>query len=220
MKRNKLVLGLFLSILCIILGGCMKKENVKKNLEETDLKSEEDMLAILTLNMPLGPDDRVYMFEEPIDEVLRGYGVGEVTGGGTYLSKEGIPISCDLEFSILKKYKDNFIKFIQNTNTFAKGSYLKIDGEKIEVGTLEGLSLTLNGVDLDKKIYEENDAHDVINELSDKLANIGEYYGSYEGDAYTKFYFYGESYDEMKKVVLEYTKTCPLCKLSKIEKLV
>ena len=104
-------------------------------------KRENEMCYVtLHLNMRLMPLDRGALFEDPIDEVLHKYDIGEVTGGGTLSSEERMPISCDVEFSIKRDKIVNFISFMKGVNTIAKGSYIEYDGKKEEVGTLEGLS--------------------------------------------------------------------------------
>ena len=50
--------------------------------------NNEECNIILHLNMRLMPVDRGTFFEDPIDDILHKYDIGEVTGGGTSLSKE------------------------------------------------------------------------------------------------------------------------------------
>ncbi len=60
-----------------------------------DTVENEMYNVILHLNMRLMPIDRGTLFEDPIDEVLQKYNIGEITGGGTRISKERMPLSCD-----------------------------------------------------------------------------------------------------------------------------
>ncbi len=173
--------------------------------------------VILHLNMRLMPMDRGTLFEDPIDEALHQYNIGEVTGGGTLLSQERMPLSCDIEFSIKKNQIDRFISFLKNADTMAKGSYIEYDDKREEIGNLEGLNLILDGTGLDESVYKENNVNDVIHEINHLLEGKGQYHSYYVGEKNTNLYFYGKSFDEMKGIIVPYTKTAPLCKNSIIE---
>lgn len=179
----------------------------------------EKCSIVLHLNMRLKPFDRAAFFEDPIDGILHKHDVGEVTGGGTSLSTDGMPISCDIDFCIKNDKIDSFISFLKNTRTIAKGSYIQYLDTKIDIGVLEGLELILDGTGLSKEVYEENDVNDVISELNVLLNEKGQYYSHYIGEKDTSLYFYGISFDEMKNIIAKYAETCPLCKNSIINKI-
>ena len=173
----------------------------------------------LHLNMRLMPIDRGALFEDPIDEVLHKHNIGEVTGGGTLSSKEGMPLSCDIEFSINRDKLTNFISFLKAVNTIAKGSYLEYDGKKEEIGTLEGLNLILDATSLNEDVYKENDVNNVIAEIDNLIKGKGQYHSYYIGEKNTNLYFYGDSFNEMKEIIANYIKTSPLCENSIIEQI-
>lgn len=187
--------------------------------KKNKIKKDDIVRATLHLNMRLMPIDRGNLFEDPIDEVMHKYDIGEVTGGGTLISKEGMPTSSDIELNIKGEEIDNFISFLKRVNTMAKGSYLEYDGKKEEIGTLEGLNLILDGINLDEKVYKENDINDVIADIDNLLNDKGQYHSYYKGKEKTNLYFYGSSFAEMKKIVKTYTKSSPLCENSIIEKI-
>lgn len=174
---------------------------------------------VLHLNMRLMPFDRANHFEDPIDDILHKHDVDEVVGGGTFLSNDGMPVSCDIDFCIKNDKIDSFISFLKNTRTIAKGSYIQYLDTKIDIGVLEGLELILDGTGLSKEVYEENDVNDVISELNVLLNEKGQYYSHYIGKKDTSLYFYGISFDEMKNIIAKYAETCPLCKNSIINKI-
>ncbi len=189
----------------------------KKSKGET---IENDMCNVtLHLNMRLMPIDRGSLFEDPIDEVLHKHDIGEVTGGGTLSNKERMPISCDVEFSIKRSKIDDFISFLKAANTIAKDSYIEYDGKREDIGKLEGLNLILDGTSLDASVYEENDVNNVIAEIDDLLKGKGQYHSYYIGEKNTNLYFYGVSFEEMKEIIANYTKTSPLCENSIIERI-
>lgn len=186
------------------------------NTKNIDL---EKCSIVLHLNMRLKPFDRAAFFEDPFDDILQKYGAGEVVGGGTFLSNDGMPVSCDIDFCIKKDKIDGFISFLKNIRTIAKGSYIQYLDTEINIGSLEGLELILDGTGLSKEIYEENDVNDVISELNVLLNEKGQYYSHYIGKKDTSLYFYGISFDEMKNILVKYAETCPLCKNSIINKI-
>lgn len=222
MKNIKKFLLFLLVMLCILnLSGCNNSNNNAKPSTSDNIyqsNDSDDLYVILHLNMPLLPEDSIEMFEDPLNEVLKKYKIGEVTGGGTELN-DGMPVSNDVELSIKKEKKEDFINYIKSLNIYSKGSYIEFDDEKIEIGTLEGLNLRLNGIDLDSSIYKNNDVNHVIDEIVKQLNGKGTFYSHYVGEKYTNLYFYGESYDEMKEIIDKYIISCPLCKKSIVEKL-
>lgn len=189
----------------------------RKSKTET---TENDTLHVtLHLNMRLMPIDRGTLFEDPIDEVLQKYDIGEVTGGGTLSTKDRMPISCDIEFSIKKGKIADFISFLKAANTVAKGSYIEYDGKKEDIGTLEGLNLILDGTSLNEDVYKENDINNVIAEIDNLIKGKGQYHSYYMGEKNTNLYFYGDSFNEMKEIIANYTKKSPLCENSIIEQI-
>ncbi|MDE5670390.1 MAG: hypothetical protein K2I14_02860 [Eubacterium sp.] len=184
-------------------------------------KAAENEICNITLhlNMRLMPKDRWAFFEDPIDEVLHKYDLGEVTGGGTLSTEERMPLSCDIDIRIKKDKIEHFISFMKHVNTAAKGSYIEYDGKKEEIGVLEGLSLILDGTGLDENVYKENDINDVIADIDNLINGKGQYHSYYIGEQNTNLYFYGNSFEEMKKIILEYIKTSPLCENSIIEQI-
>lgn len=92
---------------------CYFDEKNTKNI------SVEKCSIVLHLNMRLMPFDRAAFFEDPFDDILHKYDVGEVTGGGTSLFINGMPISCDIDYCIKNGKIDSFISFLKNTRTVA-----------------------------------------------------------------------------------------------------
>ena len=54
-------------------------------------------MIIAQLNAKLMPFDRGQYFEDPLDDALKGRGLGEVTGGGTAQSESGEILYCEIE---------------------------------------------------------------------------------------------------------------------------
>lgn len=166
---------------------------------------------LLHLNMRLMPMDRGNLFEDPLDAVLRKHGIGEVDGGGTLCSPEGMPLSCDVDLAVEPGREADLVAFLARLDNIAAGSYLEVDGEQVSIGTLEGLCLALNGVDLPDEVYAQADLNALVDALDERLGDTGYYASYYIGSKYTNLYFYGESYEDMEEVVRDYARTCPQC---------
>ena len=166
---------------------------------------------ILHLNMRLMPADRGNLFEDPLDAVLRKHGIGEVDGGGTLCSPEGMPLSCDVDLVVEPGREAELVAFLARLDNIAAGSYLEVGTEQVPLGALEGLCLALDGVGLPDEVYEQADLNALVDELDAQLGDAGYYASYYIGPKYTNLYFYGESYEKMEEVVRAYASTCPQC---------
>lgn len=175
----------------------------------------ENITMILHLNARLQPIHRGEIYEDPINEVLHAYKIGEVTGGGTLQESSGEIRSCDVEISIKSESKDSFIIFLKEV-PMPKGSYLETADKKVEFGELEGLGLYLNGTELAPEVYESCDVNYLIGELDKLLKDCGERYSHWEGSSETALYYYGKSFDEMKAKIEEFIRNYPLCEKCRV----
>ncbi|PZM83884.1 hypothetical protein DLH72_03200 [Candidatus Gracilibacteria bacterium] len=190
-----------------------------------------EMHYTLQLNAKVQPLDRGDIFEDPISEVLEKMDLGEVDGGGSLLDGEGGIQYCDVEIYLKDGSEENRKKLLEILEKFPipKGSFLKYfpDEEsdemiEIPVGNLECICLSLNGFELDDEVYKNSDINKVIDDLIEnfnkKDENLFKYFGYAVREKYTDLYFYGTSFEEMKKIVEEYVPTYPLCEKSIIKK--
>lgn len=175
----------------------------------------ENITMILHLNARLQPIHRGEIYEDPINEVLYAYKIGEVTGGGTLQETSGEIESCDVEISVKDESKDSFILLLKQV-PMPKGSYLETGDKKVELGELEGLGLYLNGTDLDSEVYQNCDVNYVIGEVDKLLKDCGERYSHWEGSSETALYYYGKSFKEMKEKIEGFIKTYPLCEKCRV----
>lgn len=180
--------------------------------------------ATLSLNMRLQPQHRAIYIEDGLDFMFRSKGWGCVSGGGTLLSTEGEPESCDIEIDLVddsEEMRQNLLSVAQKLEV-AKGSKLKYrsagkDSFEYDVeystGNLEGLAIYLNGTDLPDEVYEEYNIDEVVNELLNLLSNNGALNHSYwEGANETALYFYGEGdFYTMLEKVTPFLNEHPLC---------
>ena len=176
---------------------------------------------ILTINAPLQPRDRWAVLEYPINFCLKRSHLGAVTGGGTALLERGGIKNCDIEIRLKNKPNAlpdllSLLKIIR----FPKGSILYHNQEVIaEVGHLEGMEVRINGTDLPNEVYAAYDINNVISELESLLGEAGRRFSSLEA-AHTYLYFYGESYEQMKSLIMPYVNEHPLFEKCEIKQLV
>ena len=172
----------------------------------------------LQLNARLMPLDRGVLFEEPLDYMLKKLDIGEVDGGGTFQESSGELKSCDIEIYIHKKADANFNElydFIMYIGV-PKGSFLISKDSKKEIGNLEGMALYLNGTDLDDEIYKACDVNYVVSEIIEILGSEYKYYSYWQGSNETALYFYGQSFDKMRNLIIPFIETYPLCKKNRL----
>jgi len=172
----------------------------------------------LQMNARLQPITRGELFEDIISEVLEAHEIGGVDGGGTMLQKSGEIDFCDVEIFLNEKTEENLKLLLEIISELdvPKGSKLYGEGVEYKVGTVEGLALYLNGTDLPDKVYKKCDINHVIEKLDELLDEEGAYYSYWEGPSDTALYFYGSSFDKMKKLMEPFLEKYPLCEKCRV----
>lgn len=149
----------------------------------------------------------------------------DVVGGGTAVSDNGEPLECDIEIeatngAITQEHIDFVVDFFHQVLA-PKGSNIKLYGDAedepkvIEIGRLEGLSLVINGTDLSDEVYKNCDINHVVEQCELLMEDMGRLH-SYCETQHTNLYFYGESFERMKQVILPFINNYPLCEKSQI----
>lgn len=190
----------------------------KKPKEE---QADSLTMIIAQLNARVQPIDRGDYFEDPLDEVLKSSGLGEVTGGGTQMAAEPDGIEyCDVEIMVNDPSQDTLSIIIETLEQLGapKGSLLKVPTEQddIRFGKLEGMALFLNGTDLPAEVYAASDVNKIITRCNELLEGIGSFRGHWEGSRETALYFYGNSFEAMKSAVTDFVDSDPGCALTRI----
>ena len=113
------------------------------------------MFYTLQLNAKLQPFDR-HDLEDIIDEFLSKEDLGETSGGGTLMSKEGEIEYCDIEIS-LNDTANAVEKLLQKLEDIGipKGSKLYNENFSQEIGSLEGLGLEHEQIHLKLKLVRQ-----------------------------------------------------------------
>ena len=178
------------------------------------------MELVLKLNARFQPKHR-FELEDALQEILEKKQMGEVTGGGTAQNPDGEIAYCDIDIH-LEDDKPDSVKWLVDLLDrmgIPKGSVLQGAEEEIQVGTLEGLAYYSNGTDLPEEVYRTCDINYVIEQMEKAIEGIGHMYSYWEGATYTALYFYGSSYEEMKRKVEPFIAEYPLCQKCRIEQI-
>lgn len=180
------------------------------------------MNLTLRLNARLQPIHQ-FQLEDVIHAILTKEKMGETNGGGIAQNPEGETTYCEIEIYLNENKPSALIRLthILNRMGIPKGSTLwGFDPEfNIEVGTLEGLGYYLNNTELPYYIYETCNVNDVLDQMEQAIEGIGHLYSYWKGKAYTALYFYGSSYNEMKRKIEPFNTIYPLCQKSRIEQI-
>ena len=180
----------------------------------------------VNINAKFPPEYRAGM-EDALNSVLHRLKLGEVTGGGTLLAKNGEIENCDIDIEIYRKKADEDIekafdiieKMIQPFG-IAKGStlnYTVADENTVRaVGELEGMAIYFNGTDLPKEVYEQCDINHAAEQISKCLDGMGKMFSHWRGPSETALYYYGKSFEQMKDAIQGFISEYPLCEKCRI----
>lgn len=178
------------------------------------------MDLVLKLNARFQPKHR-FELEDALQEILEKKQMGEVTGGGTAQNPDGEIAYCDIDIHLEEDKQDNvkWLADLLDRMGIPKGSVLQGEELEIQVGTLEGLAYYSNGTDLSDEVYRTCDINYVIEQMEKAIEGIGHMYSYWEGTTYTALYFYGSSYEEMKRKIESFIAQYPLCQKCRIERI-
>jgi hypothetical protein len=186
--------------------------------------SEPTTMVIVTLNAKLGPMDRGEAFEDPLHDRLQALGLGETTGGGSFLDPVYGSANCDIEVLLTGEATPDVLDLLVaelEALGAPKGSSLAVEfgGETREFGTHEGLALWLNGTDLPDDVYDDTDIGAVVASLSEAVSGVGRFAGSYNGPENTALFFYGPSFSAMDAALAPVRAGIPICQGSRVEQI-
>ena len=176
-------------------------------------------LAIL-LKARLRPHDRRDRYELPLLQVLDAQVPGSrITGGGTLLSRQREPQSCDFDVELAGDPQTGLALVIGALERLGapKGSTARLgEGQVRSFGVTEGLGLYLNGTDLPDEVYATNDVNDLIQQLHQRLGDQGSMQSWWQGPRETALYLYGPSAARMRELVQDVVASHPLAQQSRL----
>jgi len=156
------------------------------------------MSVIARVYEHIEPLDRGSRYEDPLDDVLRASRLGEVTGGGSHLGKNGEIEFADIEINIANP--DDALPLIATTLERAgapTGSEIRdTKGVLREFGTHQSVAVYLDGVSLPDDVYADLDFDALVETLTD-AAGERSFHGFWQGDEETGLYFFGRDAEDM-----------------------
>lgn len=187
------------------------------------LRRKENLFYTLNINARLQPFDRADIYEDRIDDEIISAGIGEINGGGSQQNSEGEIVGCDVDIILNSEDMDTLNQLVEILSKFdfPKGTVLCADDSDMvfQIGTLEGMAVYLNGTDLPKSVYRDCDVNYVIEKMKTKMSGLGTMYSYFEGNRETALYFYGSSFEDMKRSIEGFAAKYPLCHKCRIEKI-
>jgi len=185
-------------------------------------KNKPLVMIVARLNDRAQPMDRGELYEEPLCDVLEEARLGEVSGGGTLLGKDGEIEFCEVEILAKDTTAGTIKKVIGTLEKLGapQGSKLMIEGqEDVRFGKMEGMAVYLNGTELPDKVYQECDSNHVYAEFNRLLRKEGKIHSHWQGPTETALYIYGKSFKTMKERVKKFMATYPLCAKARVVKI-
>lgn len=185
-------------------------------------KREPTRLLVVHLNARLQPMHRGEHFEDPLESLLSaGEHTASVVGGGTELSDEYEPLSCDIEVEFRGEDPDAIAADIAghlDSLGAPRGSVVRgQDGNALRTfGSTDGLALYLNGTDLPDDVYANSDVNELIDALQQALGDSGRML-YWEGPRDTALFLYGPHAETMRNRLKPLLSTRPDAQLSRVE---
>jgi hypothetical protein len=178
---------------------------------------------IAHLNDRLRDDDRRALFDQPLDEFLRGYRLGEVAGAAAQRAANGEVVSVEIEIA-LHQAAEAVVPVLREALEqlgAPRGSFLRlpISGREVAAGHAEGMAIYLQTRGLPAEVYAQGDINAVFQELDRLVAPQAKIHSYWEGDAETALYLYGRSFAVMRSRLAELLVAEPLCQGARIERI-
>lgn len=180
-------------------------------------KTPKKQFIIVTLNAKLQPTHRGDL-EDALTKVLEAHDIGEISGGGSLLEKNGEISECDIEIEATDTSEqaiNHIIDFLERALA-PKGSRLSVNDKVISFGQHEGLALYLNGSDLPDEVYQNCDINEAWAEIEQLLGDVGSIHSYHQGDTETALYLYGDSFEQMHQLIKPYLDSYPLCQQCRV----
>ncbi len=156
--------------------------------------------VVLTINAPLQPMQRVALFEDPLDQMLRHNGYGVVAGGTTALNPGGDVARTEIELSLVEATDLVLSEIKQKLEALGipVGSRMRcLAGEfSIEIGVFEGITLYLRECEVGAQF--------VCDGLNNLLQESGRVFGFKDDLPESVFYLYGSCELSLRRSVLNF----------------
>ena len=154
-------------------------------------------------------------YENPLDELLKQKGLGNVEGGGSQLDANGEVAYCEITIA-LRALEPGTLQVITDALEklgAPKGSKVLVGpGSEVPFGKNEGLAFYFDNVGLPPEVYATNDINDVLESFAQAIDGVGAMHSFMNGERETAVYMYGPSFERMKAALSPIVDQHPLCK--------
>jgi len=171
---------------------------------------------------PIQAAGRANRYEIPLQAALRARGMGEVIGSSSQMNMEleVESVEIDLNLANLDEAVDLVKRVLENAGA-PVGSELRFRRDENEVvvpfGTLEGLAVYLDGVNLPDSVYEKCNTNELAGLILGTLSSVGgEIRGSWVGRNETSIYMYGPNAETMFARIEPMLASYPLCQNARV----
>ncbi|MCA9801806.1 MAG: hypothetical protein KC777_07450 [Cyanobacteria bacterium HKST-UBA02] len=188
----------------------------------SDQKKEYPHFVVARINEYIQPIDRGDRYEDPLADILEEKGLGEVTGGGTQLSREGRIEGVDLDIELANL--DEALSLTRKTlvdlgvPVGSRLTYTKDGEDKVEeIGNMEGIEIYLDAVGLPDEVYETLDFPVEYERLTEMLKTAdGEPRSVYDLNEETLITAYGPDADRLFASIETVSNTIPVFQNARI----
>lgn len=175
---------------------------------------------LLTLNVPLRPDDRGRRYEDPLQQLLdRKLPGSQVTGGGTRQNPDGEIAWCDIDAELVGDPVAGRMQIIDFLEWLGApdGSLATLPPDDVvRFGRTRGVGVYLNGTDLPKHVYAGSDVNELVRMLRERLGRKGLLQSFWEGPRETAFYFCGGSAQTIRDLIAPVLAEHPLAQRCRV----
>ena len=150
------------------------------------------VMIVARLYEHVEPIDRGERYEDPLDDALKGAGLGTVTGGGSQLGELGEIEFADVEIEVanVDAALPVIIEHMERAGA-PVGSELLMEGGAVKVfGAQQSVAVYLDGVSLPDDVYANLDFGVTVDQLT-SAAGEGSFHGFWQGAEETGLFFFG-----------------------------
>lgn len=147
---------------------------------------------IARLYEQIEPLDRGSRYEDPLGAALGERGLGEVTGGGSQLTRSGEIEFADVELRVtsVDEAIPVIVASLEASGAPVGAELIGEAGVLREFGRQQSVAVYLDGTSLPDEVYAELDFEQVVNELA-TAAGDGSFHGYWQGRTETGLFFFG-----------------------------
>lgn len=165
---------------------------------------DEEAFVVVKLNARLNPVERGRFFEMKLGQILEQADLGVVTGGASDHAVEVGTTACELHVQLANDSPETLARLIDELEQLGApvGSKVMWQGnQEIEFGCAEGLALWLRSADFKNCSNASEAVENIVHACNQSLAERGKFRGFWRDREGAALYFYGASFEAMKRAI-------------------